>query len=806
MNPVSHPRALCRILRRANMFPWSEGLAIAFAGLALFTSPSLSTPADGAGVLPAPSPLLESASPAAAELPMSWSSILSVVVTPGALAPGDALNKEASVEAAVQHGRLRSMLVDLGALSVVRSFPGADALLRSRPGMPDLARFHHIRFASAEHALQAASLLADDPAVLVVQPIPDDIALPASGDDPYLAASWWFHEDSQWPLLNRGLRPATERCGRAVAGSDLRIVPVWRKYFLDAHPQSAGRIGSPWVVIGFVDQGIFDDHPEMRVLKEFSGDPRVTFCPGRDWFGSHGTKMSGLAAMRALDGRGAAGVCGDCSVLDISAPSCPCSEGDDRTRSCDTLHPLWYTKVVSTLLVPLGTDEDGASRHLLVINASLAARNYAPLEEIEALWAAHLAGVLVVASSTDHSYDTPQPIEPANIPFVLGVGGHTWADRFWDASVSCYAGTNGTTVGQDVVDLTAPASGAMLSAFPWELHAGAGPYAWTSGQCSAATALVSGTAGLLQSYAVSGSPLGRALDPDDLAGILTATTRPYAADPTVNATCASSLCPRSYYGTGMASAENAFFALSRANQWQERFVGLSDGCTIQGVEPLIVDGEGRTWREYHVRWDFTLAPRPAETEAPADLPRYVAWPLRARSTSLCGYGPSPDRILVAQSGIRDCAVTLDRATGRGTLTGTNFALIERGVETPLVPWDEFRMGMAFWSDPNLHAFGDAASSHGATTTLDLQVLGPNPFREAIDLRYVADAAGTATIEVIDVGGRVITTLRSGVLPERPLVLQWAGRDATGSPVPAGIYWVRVRSQGTSVVRPVVLVR
>lgn len=80
---------------------------------------------------------------------------------------------------------------------------------------------------------------------------------------------------------------------------------------------------------------------------------------------------------------------------------------------------------------------------------------------------------------------------------------------------------------------------------------------------------------------------------------------------------------------------------------------------------------------------------------------------------------------------------------------------------------------------------------------------PNPFRsgDSTTIRFdVPGSGGRLDLAVYDVTGRRVTTLRSGDAVEGEQAVSWDGRDGGGSPVPAGVYVIRliVGSQERSV--------
>jgi hypothetical protein len=69
---------------------------------------------------------------------------------------------------------------------------------------------------------------------------------------------------------------------------------------------------------------------------------------------------------------------------------------------------------------------------------------------------------------------------------------------------------------------------------------------------------------------------------------------------------------------------------------------------------------------------------------------------------------------------------------------------------------------------------------------------PNPSDGALELRFRLPEALPVSVEVFDLAGRKIRSLRSaGDLPAGDQALNWDGRDDRGAPLPGGVYLVRV---------------
>lgn len=69
--------------------------------------------------------------------------------------------------------------------------------------------------------------------------------------------------------------------------------------------------------------------------------------------------------------------------------------------------------------------------------------------------------------------------------------------------------------------------------------------------------------------------------------------------------------------------------------------------------------------------------------------------------------------------------------------------------------------------------------------------GPNPWTPQTELRFRIDDAAPVRLAVVDVSGRVVRTLRNGVVEAGLHREQWDGLDEAGRAVPSGIYFVRL---------------
>jgi hypothetical protein len=83
---------------------------------------------------------------------------------------------------------------------------------------------------------------------------------------------------------------------------------------------------------------------------------------------------------------------------------------------------------------------------------------------------------------------------------------------------------------------------------------------------------------------------------------------------------------------------------------------------------------------------------------------------------------------------------------------------------------------------------------------------PNPFNPSTTLAFDVAQAGNVTIQVYDVSGRLVVTLLNAHKEIGRHRVEWNGKNASGSLVPSGIYFYRMRAAGFEVTKKMILVR
>jgi hypothetical protein len=115
---------------------------------------------------------------------------------------------------------------------------------------------------------------------------------------------------------------------------------------------------------------------------------------------------------------------------------------------------------------------------------------------------------------------------------------------------------------------------------------------------------------------------------------------------------------------------------------------------------------------------------------------------------------------------------------------------------------EFALDDIYWDDGEpLTAVGDVT----AAPKLDLLPNVPNPFSRTTEIRFELAAAGDYDLAVYDVAGRRVADLRgTGVAGVN--TVRWDGRAGNGMRAASGVYYCRLKVNGESVERKMILLR
>lgn len=85
-------------------------------------------------------------------------------------------------------------------------------------------------------------------------------------------------------------------------------------------------------------------------------------------------------------------------------------------------------------------------------------------------------------------------------------------------------------------------------------------------------------------------------------------------------------------------------------------------------------------------------------------------------------------------------------------------------------------------------------------------VAPNPLTTRAEIAFEVEGAGRVDVEVFDIAGRRVRRFHGGTAGAGPARLTWDGRDDSGRSLPAGVYFVKVRSGRTTSTARMALVR
>lgn len=94
----------------------------------------------------------------------------------------------------------------------------------------------------------------------------------------------------------------------------------------------------------------------------------------------------------------------------------------------------------------------------------------------------------------------------------------------------------------------------------------------------------------------------------------------------------------------------------------------------------------------------------------------------------------------------------------------------------------------------------------AVYDFSLSAPSPSPFAVSSVFTYTLASSGTASLDVYDVSGRIVRNLVTGEQLSGTHSVTWTGDNSDGSPIPGGIYLLRLTSGGETAVRSCVVIR
>lgn len=152
-------------------------------------------------------------------------------------------------------------------------------------------------------------------------------------------------------------------------------------------------------------------------------------------------------------------------------------------------------------------------------------------------------------------------------------------------------------------------------------------------------------------------------------------------------------------------------------------------------------------------------------------------------------------------------VALERVSARDTfwhvvdIRLNDFVDLTSRVQLRFTACDRFAGGVteAAIDDVSIMAFTPRTAVPGDTvaTTTMLRAPAPNPVRGAMTIRFQLHAAAPVDLAVFDVRGRRVRVITEADYAPGPHDLPWDGRDERGHQAASGLYYLRLRAEGSS---------
>jgi hypothetical protein len=235
---------------------------------------------------------------------------------------------------------------------------------------------------------------------------------------------------------------------------------------------------------------------------------------------------------------------------------------------------------------------------------------------------------------------------------------------------------------------------------------------------------------------------------------------------------------------------------------------VTDGVRMYSVWTDGRNGDPDVYFQFVYRRLFVLDGSPVETSAPPGA--VVHFQSHVQNAD------SLENFDVRMDPENDAGWTL--APTDATLAPAQTALLDCAFQVPptAVPGD---VNMTFYYRPSdnpaaafgvrsmlVHVLAPAGVQTNNAPTLALAAPAPNPMRSSGELRFSLAHATQADIELYALDGRRVRTLVDGARRAGWQSVMWDGTDARGAPVAPGAYYIRLRTEGHSLIQRFVFLR
>jgi hypothetical protein len=118
----------------------------------------------------------------------------------------------------------------------------------------------------------------------------------------------------------------------------------------------------------------------------------------------------------------------------------------------------------------------------------------------------------------------------------------------------------------------------------------------------------------------------------------------------------------------------------------------------------------------------------------------------------------------------------------------------------------YRVGAVAFSGNVTWSEATSIARRTAPSRLAFGSVRPNPSRGPVSFDVVVPVGGSIELELLDARGRRVARQTAASVPAGAVTFAWDGRDDSGVPVGAGVYFVRARSGGQTAVERVLRLR
>ena len=112
------------------------------------------------------------------------------------------------------------------------------------------------------------------------------------------------------------------------------------------------------------------------------------------------------------------------------------------------------------------------------------------------------------------------------------------------------------------------------------------------------------------------------------------------------------------------------------------------------------------------------------------------------------------------------------------------------------------------TEGGIYLLGTGPGVSSPSVPSELVILGacPNPFSDQASLSFSIPGAGSASVDIYDISGRLVARLQSEDLSPGTACLVWDGHGRSGESVPPGVYFLRLEALGQSATTRMVRIR